>query len=118
VIRQLAMLGRYIVDSRSIVIDEATEPAPLDVRRPRFWQRIDPAHVDRAMAAWDGASGRMHYVGEWHTHSEPVPNPSALDREAWLDAYANCRKMEEGTYAPLVFAIVGQQAIGFWEVGP
>jgi integrative and conjugative element protein (TIGR02256 family) len=111
-------LGRYIVDSQAIVIDEATEPAPGDERLPRNFHRLDEAHNVRVMDAWRASDGRVHYLGEWHTHSEPFPVPSPLDCEAWLGLYGDVRDQHDGSAAPLVFAIVGQQAIGFWEVGP
>lgn len=64
------------ISARAISIEEATEPQHADRRwRFGFWpcsqtqQRIINARFKAG----------LHFVGEWHTHPEPIPHPSGLD---------------------------------------
>lgn len=111
------LLGRYIVDSQAVVADEATEPAAGDVREPRAFHRLDHSHVVRTQAAWSESGGRVHYCGEWHTHSEPVPVPSSIDFEAWERTYGDVVAQHGRGTGPILGVIVGQTHIGVWEVG-
>jgi integrative and conjugative element protein (TIGR02256 family) len=46
----------------------------------------------------------LHYVGDWHTHPEPVPNPSFVD-------LANIRTIfshSQHSYGAILMVIVGQ----------
>lgn len=108
------LLGRYLVDSQAIVVDEITEPAPGDVREPRAFHRLDEWHQVAVACAWANSDGRCHYLGEWHTHSEAVPVPSALDVASWIDRWREVGA-QRGP-APILGVIVGQEYIGVWEV--
>lgn len=79
----------------------ATEPGPRDIRRRTFFERCDPSHQLLATRAWE-ADAYMHYLGEWHTHPESSPTPSALDRREWS---ALGRRWSDES---LVMIIVGQ----------
>jgi integrative and conjugative element protein (TIGR02256 family) len=46
----------------------------------------------------------LHYVGDWHTHPEPIPHPSATDTAEILDIF-RCSKHE---LAAMLLVIVGQ----------
>ena len=59
-----------------IVIEEATGPRRTD-RRTRTSYVPDRAAEQREIDSRH-AEG-LHYVGDWHTHPEPVPGPSGLD---------------------------------------
>jgi integrative and conjugative element protein (TIGR02256 family) len=108
------LLGRYL-NGEGVVVDDATVPASGDLREPRAFHRLDEAHTDRAMEAWRESDGRVHYVGEWHTHSEDDPVPSALDIASWCDCHDNARRQTGGD-APTLWVIVGRSTIGVWEV--
>jgi integrative and conjugative element protein (TIGR02256 family) len=36
-----------------------------------------------ALAEWSNSGETMDYIGEWHTHPESDPRPSALDLDEW-----------------------------------
>ena len=59
-----------------IVVEEATGPRRTD-RRTRTSYVPDRAAEQREIDSRH-ADG-LHYVGDWHTHPEPVPGPSGLD---------------------------------------
>ena len=59
-----------------IVIEEATGPRRTD-RRTRMSYVPDRAAEQREIDSRH-AEG-LHYVGDWHTHPEPVPGASGLD---------------------------------------
>lgn len=46
----------------------------------------------------------LHYVGDWHTHPEPVPSPSSTDAAEMLDIF-RCSRHELTT---MLLVIVGQ----------
>ena len=71
-----------------ITLRHATGPSWLDRRQrfrffPNWWAaRSDIRRMHRA---------RFHYVGDWHTHPEPVPTPSHMDRESMHDIFQKSR---------------------------
>ena len=104
------LLGRYIIDTDDIVIDEVTTPQPGDRRSPHRFFRSRKAHQWLIDRAWSESNGRIAYLGEWHTHPEPHPHPSAVDRIGWtkkalLDRFAGS----------IFFLILGTDSMGVWE---
>lgn len=77
-----------------------TMPHPNDVRGRHHFQRKDAAHQTIATAQWHESDGHIHYLGEWHTHPEPDPTPSSIDRREW-------KKLATIQSHPLLFIIVG-----------
>jgi integrative and conjugative element protein (TIGR02256 family) len=106
------LLGRRVIQSNDVVIDEATEPAPDDSRaRFRFFRRAEPAQkaVDRV---WANSDGTVNYLGEWHSHPEDVPTPSGLDLSSWRETLVQARFEQDF----LLFVIVGRTATKVWEL--
>lgn len=71
-----------------VVIVEATTPKLLDYRgrytfRPIRWiqQREIRQRYRRG----------LHFVGDWHTHPEPVPKPSQVDIESIQECFRNSK---------------------------
>lgn len=60
-----------------------TEPTKFDVRSRYHWIRSEKTHQDIAKRHWVESQGQINYIGEWHTHPEIVPNPSAIDLDEW-----------------------------------
>lgn len=83
-----------------IHVVDATVPAPGDIRSPFTFIRQDPSHQTRATQGWERSNGRLDYLGDWHTHPEPKPSPSALDLREW-------RKLCCSHLNPMLFAILG-----------
>lgn len=105
------LLGRLIVGTNDIVIDEATPPSPKD-RRSRFaFRRSKRPAQNRVDAAWTESTATRVYLGEWHTHPEADPRPSLIDRCNWKKIVARARFEQES----LFFVIVGRNRIRAWE---
>ena len=104
------LLGRHILGTDDIIVDDVTSPKPGD-RRSRFqffrarWRH--QAAIDRA---WQESSGTCTYLGEWHTHPELCPNPSLVDRLRWQQKLLRDRFTE-----PIFFVIVGIAEVRVWE---
>jgi integrative and conjugative element protein (TIGR02256 family) len=84
-----------------IIVSEATGPRPEDKRGRTFFEpdrRSEQADID-AMFARD-----LHYVGDWHTHPERSPTPSARD---YLTMASRVR-LSRHRLAAFLFVIVGQ----------
>jgi len=54
----------------------------------------------------------LHFVGDWHTHPEPQPNPSSLDLASMQDCFNKSRHQLKA----FVMVIVGQASfpVGLW----
>ncbi|ATB35243.1 hypothetical protein CYFUS_000655 [Cystobacter fuscus] len=105
------LLGRYIVDSEAVVVDEVSSPMPGD-RRTRFsFFRHQRAHQWLIEQRWKESEGTCHYLGEWHTHPEATPTPSLVDLSEWRRRLAEDRFEAEF----LLFVIVGTQQVRMWE---
>lgn len=73
------ILGQ-VYENNKVCITEVSEPNEFDkssrfsfIRDKRMAQLI----VDEA---FDKSEGKLIYLGEWHTHPEPSPKPSLVDK--------------------------------------
>lgn len=62
----------------------ATPPHSLD---KRWYRMFIPDRVQQRLLIRRNFSKMLHFVGEWHTHPEPVPQPSSLDLESKVEAF-------------------------------
>ena len=105
------LLGRLILNSDDVVIDEATKPTPEDrSSRFYFWRSNKPA-LRRVAEAWEMSGGTRVYLGDWHTHPEDGPHPSCVDRRNWKRLLKKSRYEQEF----LLFVIVGRKETCVWE---
>jgi len=104
-----ALLGRVLA-SGDVVVDLVTEPLPSDVRSRAAFHR-SRAHQISIDAAHERSGGVVGWLGEWHTHPEPDPTPSAVDLDDWH------RRAHEDVYEGerLFFVIVGQERTRAWS---
>lgn len=91
------------VHGKHLIIEQATTPTPRDRRFRVLFERMPFGHAAIASALWAQSSGRVRYVGEWHTHPQNYPTPSALDRS---ECERLSRKRSDGR--PLLAVIVGR----------
>lgn len=89
---------------RSTTIQIATPPQSTDVRTRTKFNRKSKGHQDFVIKSWKESQGLSDYVGEWHTHPEPNPSPSWVDRVGWAKRSALGRRA-------LVVVIVGQLSL-------
>ncbi|MBX9920972.1 MAG: Mov34/MPN/PAD-1 family protein [Mycolicibacterium frederiksbergense] len=107
------LLGRLIVHAPRVVVDAVTVPSRWD-RWARFsFVRAKGPAQHAINRAWDTYDHARNYLGEWHTHPEDDPTPSALDVEQW------CMLARTATFEQdvLYFLIVGRVQVRAWEVG-
>ena len=105
------LLGRYLLDSEDVAIDEVTTPQSTD-RRGRFSFFRSRKHESLARKRWRDQENTIAYLGLWHTHPEPDPTPSSVDRRDWAQAIA-CDSFEGER---LFFPIIGTQRIRVWSL--
>jgi len=89
------------IDGHRIVVCEATGPKPEDKRGRTFFEpdrRSEQAEIDTLFAR------DLHYVGDWHTHPEGSPTPSARDHVTM----ASRVRLSRHRLAGFLFVIVGQ----------
>lgn len=68
---------------KHIIVHEVSEPGDGDIRRRCFVDRKGPHHQLAVDDAFARSSGRLQYLGEWHTHPEDYPSPSPTDIGTW-----------------------------------
>lgn len=105
------LLGRHLLDSHDVVVDEITTPQDTD-RRGRFSFFRSRRHEALARERWQVESSTMAYLGLWHTHPEADPTPSGVDCNDWTQAVS--RDAYEGDR--LFFPIVGTEFIRVWTL--
>ena len=99
------LMGTTSVDRRETWIEAVTTPMPRD-RCSRFSFALrDPGHQRAVCRRFASSDGRAIYLGTWHTHPEPVPKPSCIDRSDWIA----CLKANRGR--PLAFVLVGTEEV-------
>jgi len=103
------LLGRHLLDSEDVVVDEVTGPQSSDLRtRFSFFRSKKHEHI--AKERWLAEANTIAYLGLWHTHPEDSPTPSSVDREDWQQAVTN----DAFDGARLFFPIVGRREIRVW----
>lgn len=105
------LLGRHLLDSRNVVVDEVSTPQSSD-RRSRYGFFRSSKHELLARQRWLEESSTSAYLGLWHTHPEPDPTPSGVDLRDWQKAVAG--DTYEGDR--LFFLIVGTDCIRIWTL--
>lgn len=86
-------------DSGQTIISVATPPRPTD-RRWRF--RFFPDRSAERNEIAEYYKQGLHYVGDWHTHPQPVPHPSEEDIQSMKDCF---RKSKHGLNSFLIIII-------------
>ncbi len=104
------LLGRHILETSDIIVDCVTVPMPQDQRGRLQFFRSCQQHQKMINHAWQESGGTCTYLGEWHTHPEPYPMPSRIDRLAWQQKLLTDQFTE-----PIFFAIVGLAETRIWE---
>lgn len=104
------LIGKYLNSNGTILIDDFTPPQASDKKgRFRYYRSND--HNKLVQAIWEKSTYKSTYVGLWHTHAEPIPNYSSIDKKDWINALKN--SSYEGN--SLFFLIVGQTHIRIWK---
>ena len=99
------LIGMTSVDRRKIWIEAVTTPLPRDRCSRYSFALCDPGHQQAVCREFASSDGRAIYLGTWHTHPEPAPNPSEVDRHDWV----SCLRANRGR--PLAFVLVGTDAV-------
>lgn len=105
------LLGRLIIGREDIVIDEVTTPMTGDQRSRFAFVRSSFHHQSILNDKWRFSHGTCNYLGEWHTHAEPTPKPSARDIKSWQ---SQCQRLPKGREC-LYFVIVGTESFTVWK---
>lgn len=105
------ILGRFILETNDIVIDFITEPMPGDKRSRTRFKRGVKNHQAIIDKYWYISNGTINYLGEWHTHPEPIPNPSFIDVKSWKKMLSYDKFDSQCLY----YIIIGTDGIGVWE---
>lgn len=105
------LLGRFVVESKDIIVDTVSVPMSGDKRTRYSFHRGAKMHQRVIDEEWKRTNGTCHYLGEWHTHPEQYPDPSGKDISNWK-THLN-RDIFSSRY--LYFIIVGTREIGMWE---
>lgn len=75
------LLGGYIPEQNKYVITGASVPNSNDRSGPAFFVRNCESAQEIIEDVWKKSSGKINYLGEWHTHGCKNPYPSFTDRE-------------------------------------
>ncbi|MBR7781870.1 CBASS system CD-NTase/cGAS isopeptidase Cap3 [Undibacterium luofuense] len=66
-----------------LVVQDISEPGNGDIRSRYSVDRRGSHHQTVVDEAFIRSSGTLQYLGEWHTHPEDKPSPSAKDLSSW-----------------------------------
>ena len=107
------LLGLWRGDASLAAVTHAeltgcTVPSKKDRRSRYGFVRQGNHHLQQVQRAWEHSQGILTYMGEWHTHPERHPQPSAEDVRQW-------RRNLNSKQGVLI--IVGMQSnwIAYWD---
>lgn len=92
------LFGR--IQDKTITIEEATGPRRSDIRS-RYSYIPDRKAEQREIN--DRFPSGLHFIGDWHTHPEPIPHPSSTD----LDNMRECVRKSRRAVSGFLLVIVG-----------
>ncbi len=87
-------------------VNFATSPQIKDIRTRHGFIRHPEGHQEAAENRLRLTNGEENYLGEWHTHPENHPSPSAIDTRDW-------KRLSEKHRVPLLMIIGGIQTCYF-----
>lgn len=105
------LLGRFITNSKNIIVDELSKPSIMDKRTRNSFKRDQKTHQKIIDNFWKMSNGKCNYLGEWHTHPESYPKPSDIDVSSWK------KILKEDVFSSryLYFIIIGIKDYSLWE---
>lgn len=103
------LMGKRLLNG-NIIVTNITTPQQGDVIRRCYFKKNKKVHQKISDKIWIGSKGKIIYIGEWHTHPEPIPHPSSVDLRGWQLSVQN--QKDEKTY---IFLIVGIKEFGLWS---
>jgi integrative and conjugative element protein (TIGR02256 family) len=86
-------------------INEATFPMRWDIGTMFAFRRSSSGHKEIALRRWRDSNRTIDWVGEWHSHPERCPSPSAIDIRNW-------GTITRDRAAPMAFLVIGWE--GAW----
>lgn len=94
-----------------IHITDMTGPQCLDRQSRTRFERRDGFHQRYASEKWLKSNGLIDWLGEWHSHPDGAPVPSAIDLRTWSN-------QAKARYAPMFYLIAGHAAISVYKCTP
>jgi integrative and conjugative element protein (TIGR02256 family) len=79
------LLGHY--RPPHIHITGLTTPMKKDKQSRVRFERRDKNHI-RIINDFTKKTKTGTYIGEWHTHPEPIPSPSFIDKNGWNNIFS------------------------------
>ncbi|MGO2236014.1 MAG: CBASS system CD-NTase/cGAS isopeptidase Cap3 [Marinomonas sp.] len=104
--RESSEAGGVLIGERRgqhIVIWDISEPGIGDKRSRYSFDRLGKHHQKKINDAYSHSSGKMQYLGEWHTHPEDHPKPSIIDKNTWHNHLP--------VILPMIVIIIGRESI-------
>lgn len=103
------LIGKHLNSGGSLLVEELTPPQISDKQgRCEFYRSAE--HDKLVNEVWQKSNRHSTFVGLWHTHPEPIPKYSSIDKQDWQNALVQSKF--EGD--KLLFVIVGQTHIRVW----
>jgi integrative and conjugative element protein (TIGR02256 family) len=103
------LLGSDHTPSGPIIVRHCGDAGPAAIRRRNYFRR-DLAHA-RALAAEAAAVDGSVWIGEWHTHSITMPEPSHRD----LRTYQKLLDDPQLAFARILAIIILADAEASWQ---
>ncbi|NJK96100.1 MAG: peptidase [Bacteroidales bacterium] len=81
----------YVYEDNNIYISKISEPNSSDKASRYRFERDRKAAQIIVNSEFYKSEGKVIYLGEWHTHPEPIPSPSFTDIKMIKEQYKNNR---------------------------
>jgi integrative and conjugative element protein (TIGR02256 family) len=99
------IIGSRTAKSKEYWIEAVTKPMENDKATRSSFLLQDKNHQDTVDSTFQSSGGTSIYLGTWHTHPEPLPVPSLIDKKDWKAC------MQRNPGRQLFFIIVGTEEL-------
>lgn len=106
------LLGCVFSDYSQIFITDISVPSRHDKRGKYFFIRNKNNAQRIINANWHASNGSVNYLGEWHTHPEIFPTPSATDKKLIYDCLHKNKNVFDGLFL-IIVGTTGHLYIGY-----
>lgn len=105
------LIGAYDKKKSCLKITDMSFPYSSDLQMRFRFSRKSDGHQEFMDNVWQQSGQTKAYIGEWHTHDQDKPSPSAVDCKTWKRISA-----QDNNFKDCFYIIIGRSEYKIWGI--